>query len=138
MPSPSRAAIERYEARIVAYEQDRESRSDRGRGDRCRPRPAPLRFQARRIVVLTALLLVLDAAASFWGGMTEPSNVSFGVRAVEWLRDNGAAGPVSDFESIYYSLNAPATGGPPLKRLPKPGLVGRLGRPATRPHRLPR
>ncbi len=121
MPSPSRAAIERYEARIVAYERDRESRSDPGRGDRGRPRPAPLRFQARRIVVLTALLLVLDAAASFWGAMTEPSNVSFGVRAVEWLRDNGAAGPVSDFESIYYSLNAPATGGPPLKRLPRTG-----------------
>ena len=102
MPSPSRAAIERYEARILAYERRRESRSDPGRGVRARPRPAPLRFQARRIVVLTALLLVLDAAASFWAAMTEPSNVSFGVRAVEWLRDNGAAGPVSDFESIYY------------------------------------
>ncbi len=53
--------------------------------------------------------------------MAGPSNVSFGVRAVEWLRDNGAAGVVSDVESIYYSLNAPATGGPPLKRLPRVG-----------------
>ena len=53
--------------------------------------------------------------------MTQPSNVSLGVRAVEWLRDNGAAGPVSEFESIYYSLNAPATGGAALKRLPQIG-----------------
>jgi hypothetical protein len=28
---------------------------------------------------------------------------------------------VSDFEAIYYSLNAPSTGGPPLKRLPELG-----------------
>ncbi len=129
MPSPSRAAIEHYEARILAYERGRASRSSAGRasrpepvrGVRARPRPAPLRFQARRIVVLTALILALDAAASFWGAMTQPSNVSLGVRAVEWLRDNGAAGPVSEFESIYYSLNAPATGGAALKRLPQIG-----------------
>lgn len=53
--------------------------------------------------------------------MAGPSNVSFGVRAIEWLRDNGAAGMVSDIESIYYSLNSPVTGGPPLKRLPPVG-----------------
>jgi hypothetical protein len=129
MPSPSRAAIEHYEARILAYERGRESRSNAGRasrpepvrGARARPRPAPVRFQARRIIVLTALILALDAAASFCGAMTEPSNVSIGVRAVEWLRDNGAAGPVSEFESVYYSLNAPATGGTALKRLPQIG-----------------
>ena len=58
--------------------------------------------------------------------MAGPSNVSFGVRAVEWLRDNGAAGVVSDVESVYYSLNAPATGGPPLKRLPRVGAGARV------------
>jgi hypothetical protein len=77
--------------------------------------------RARRIVVLAALILLFDFTVSFYGAMTKPSNTSFGVRAVEWLRDNGAAGLVSEFESIYYSLNAPSTGGPPLKRLPKVG-----------------
>jgi hypothetical protein len=147
MPSPSRQAIESYEARILAYERGREYRARpahvRARPDpavpgpagprprarsRIRPhrRPAPLRLRARRIVVLTALILVLDLAVSFWGVITAPSNVSIGVRAVEWLRGNGAAGLVSDVESIYYSLNAPTTGGPALKRLPQVGARARL------------
>ena len=75
--------------------------------------------------MLTALILLVDLVISFWGAMAGPSNTSFGVRAVEWLRDNGAASVVSDFESIYYSLNAPATGGPPLKRLPRVGAGAR-------------
>jgi hypothetical protein len=57
--------------------------------------------------------------------MMRPSNVGFGVRAVEWLRDNGAAGLVSSVEGVYYSFNAPATGGAALKRLPRMGLSGR-------------
>jgi Phosphodiester glycosidase len=156
MPSPSREAIELYEARILAYEQRRESRRDsarvpappaslasgvkRSRGTSRsrvgeRPRPEALRFRARRIVVLTALILLLELVVSFWSALTRPSNVSFGVRAVEWLRDNGAAGVVSDIESIYYSLNAPATGGPPLKRLPRVGAgsLARVARDAPAP-----
>jgi hypothetical protein len=142
MPSPNREAIERYEARIIAYEVGRESRADPGRiparsrpsalGEarprrtsrsrtRAHPRPAAPQHRARRIVVLTALILLLDLVVSFWGAMAGPSNTSLGVRAVEWLRDNGAAGVVSDVESVYYSLNAPATGGPQLKRLPRVG-----------------
>jgi len=121
MLSPSREAIERYEARILAYEVSREpSAAPRPRPVRPvrRVRPRAGRLRARRIVVLTALMLLLDLVLSFWGAMAGPSNVSFGVRAVEWLRDNGAAGVVSDVEAIYYSLNAPPTGGPTLKRLP--------------------
>lgn len=142
MPSPTREAIERYEARILAYEQGRESRANlvrprspapresRPRGTsrsraRAHPRPAAVRLRARRIVVLTALILLIDLAMSFWGAMAGPSNTSLGVRTVEWLRDNGAAGVVSDIESIYYSLNSPATGGPPLKRLPRVGSGAR-------------
>jgi len=147
MATPSREAIARYEARILAYERGRGPRSAPGRFPppsrtaghsatrppgtsrsrvRAHPRPAALRLHARRIVVLTALILLVDLVVSFWGAMTEPSNVAFGVRAVEWLRDNGAAGVVSDIESIYYSLNAPATGGPPLKRLPHVGAGARI------------
>ena len=75
--------------------------------------------------MLTALILLVDFVVSFWGAMAGPSNTSFGVRAVEWLRDNGAAGAVSAVESIYYSLDSPATGGPSLKRLPRVGTDAR-------------
>ncbi len=92
------------------------------------PRPArrhapriPIRVRARRLALLTALILLLIGACSFALALTQPSNVGFGVRVVEWLRDNGAAGLVSEFESIYYSFNAPSTGGPSLKRLPSVG-----------------
>jgi hypothetical protein len=40
------------------------------------------------------------------------------------MRDNGARGIVNKVENIYYSLNAPAKGGPALKRLP--GQAGAL------------
>ena len=125
--SPSREAIERYEARILAYEHraqasPRSSRRAPTSGLRRRaPRRVPANVRARRIVVLAALMLLLDLFSSFALAMMQPSNSPFGVRAVEWLRDNGAAWLVSDVESIYYSLNAPSTGGPPLKGLPKVG-----------------
>ena len=82
-----------------------------------------MRVRLRRIVALTLVLLLADACLSFAGAMMQPSNVGAGVRAVEWLRDNGAAGLVSSIENVYYSLNAPATGGPALKKLPKVGVA---------------
>jgi len=80
----------------------------------------------RRITVLTSLLLLLIAFISLVGAVSKPSNVSFGVNFVEWLRNNGAAGLVSGVENIYYSLNAPSTGGAPLKRLPRVGAAARV------------
>jgi Phosphodiester glycosidase len=77
----------------------------------------------RRIVLLAALLLLVDLVGSFALAMMQSSNVGFGVRAVEWLRENGAAWLVSDVESIYYSFSAPSTGGPALKKLPKVGAA---------------
>ena len=139
MVNPSSEAVKRYEERILAYESGRERRDRLARlraqdgsssgVTRARP-PSPPRlragspaavihFRARRIIVLASVILLLDLVVSFWGAMTKPSNVSLGVRSVEWLRDNGAAGLVSEIESVYYSLNAPSTGGPPLKRLPQ-------------------
>ena len=53
------------------------------------------------------------------------SNSPLGIRTVEWLRDNGAAGIVAKVESIYYSLTAPSKGGPTLKALPKVGYGAR-------------
>jgi hypothetical protein len=65
-------------------------------------------------------------AVSFAGAIMKRSNTGFGVKAVEWLRDNGAAWLVSDFEAIYYSMNAPSTGGAALRALPSVG-VGAAG-----------
>ena len=97
-----------------------------------------VRVRVRRILALTVLLLVADTCLSFAQAMLRPSNVGFGVRAVEWLRDNGAAGLVSEVEHVYYSLNAPATGGPPLRTLPRVGVSrgpasGRYAPPAIAP-----
>jgi hypothetical protein len=74
-------------------------------------------------------LLLADTCLSFMNAMLRPSNVGLSIRAVEWLRDNGAAGLVSDVEAVYYSLNAPATGGAALRRLPAVGVGD--GRVAT-------
>jgi hypothetical protein len=136
MLSPSREAIERYEARILAYE-PRATRDQPRPRVRTHRRLSTPRHRARRIVVLTALILLLDLVVSFWSAMGGPSNVSFGVRAIEWLRDNGAAGMVSDIESAYYSLNAPATGGPPLKRLPRVGAGAQVRAASYAPPPIP-
>jgi hypothetical protein len=75
----------------------------------------------RRIVVVAALVALLPAVVSYVSAMTGPSNTALGVRSVEWLRDNGAAGIVAQVETWYYSLTAPSKGGPTLKALPKVG-----------------
>ena len=121
----SREAIRAYEARVLAYERGaangRHSRAAR----RGLPRQVPLAVRARRVVVLAALILLLDTGLSFISMLSQPSNSALGVRLVEWLRNNGAAGLVSDVENFYYSLTAPSTGGPPLKRLPRVGAAAR-------------
>jgi Phosphodiester glycosidase len=72
----------------------------------------------RRIALVAAVLCLVPSAVSYVRALLEPSNSSIGIRTVEWLRDNGARGLVNRVESIYYSLNAPATGGPQLRTLP--------------------
>ena len=125
--SPSREAIKAYEARLVAYEQ-RAGRAGPARDQTVRGRRPPSRVsplvRVRRVIVFASLLLVVYALSSFAIAMSKPSNVGFGVNAVEWLRGNGLAWLVNDIENIYYSLNAPAKGGPPLKRLPEVGHGG--------------
>ena len=79
-----------------------------------------------------ALVLVV-AAIAFINAMSGPSNTALGVRSVEWLRDNGAAGIVAQVESWYYTLTAPSKGGPALRSLPKVGdaAAGTSSTPAT-------
>ena len=80
--------------------------------------------RARRVAVAAAILSLIPALISFASAVTRPSNSSFFINAVEWLRDNGARGLVNRIENFYYSLNAPAKGGPALHRLP--GQAGAL------------
>jgi Phosphodiester glycosidase len=91
-------------------------------------RPAPRRPPARegirrlrRIALVAALVALVPPALSYTGTMLGPSNSSLGIRSVEWLRDHGAAGLVSQVESIYYALTAPSKGGPALRALPQVG-----------------
>jgi hypothetical protein len=80
---------------------------------------------------------LIPVVFSYVTTMLEPSNSSLGVRSVEWLRDHGAAQIVADVETFYYSLNAPAKGGPQLKALPKVGVGGSLAAKALeRPVRI--
>jgi hypothetical protein len=83
----------------------------------------------RRIALVAALIALIPVALSYWGTMSEPSNSSLGIRSVEWLRDNGAAGLVARVESIYYTLTAPSKGGPTLRALPKVGYGDSSGTP---------
>ena len=73
---------------------------------------------------MTLLLLLAYVSIAFISAMEAPSNVPFGLRAIEWMRNNGAAWLVSDIERYYYSWSAPSTGGPALRRLPKVGVAG--------------
>ncbi len=75
----------------------------------------------RRIALAAALLALIPAAYSYVHTIVEPSNSSLGVRSVEWLREHGAAGLVSQIESTYYSLTAPSKGGATLRALPQVG-----------------
>ena len=88
-------------------------------GSRRRPLPPLLTpwQRARRVLTVAVVVCVLPIVISFASAMSAPSNSSFTIRAVEWLRDNGAASIASKIESAYYSANAPSTGGAALKRL---------------------
>jgi hypothetical protein len=96
-------------------------------------RGAPWR-RIRRILLGAALLCLIPGLVSFVRALSTPSNSSFFIRAVEWVRANGGRGLVDDIENAYYSLNAPARGGPGLRRLPhQAGALATL--PAVR-HRV--
>jgi hypothetical protein len=81
------------------------------------PRLGPLR-RARRVAWLALGMCLVPILVSYGTTMTGPSNSSFMIRSFEWLRDHGAASIASQIESVYYSINAPSTGGAALKTLP--------------------
>jgi hypothetical protein len=75
------------------------------------------------VLIAACLLALAPALVSYASAMLAPSNTSLGIRSVEWLRDHGAAGLVTKVESFYYSLTAPAKGGPTLHALPRVGVA---------------
>ncbi|MBV9604559.1 MAG: hypothetical protein JO027_05610 [Solirubrobacterales bacterium] len=70
------------------------------------------------MALLTGLLCLVPVLISYVGTIAQRSDSSLGIRTVEWLRDHGARGIVNTVENWYYSLNAPAKGGPALRALP--------------------
>jgi hypothetical protein len=89
-----------------------------------RPARTAPRARIRRILALTLLFLLTYVSIAFISAMEAPSNIPFGLRTIEWMRNNGAAWLVSDIERYYYSWSAPSTGGAALKKLPKVGTGG--------------
>lgn len=75
----------------------------------------------RRIALVAAAVALISVLLAYAHAMSQPSNSALGVRTVEWLRDNGAAGLVAKVESIYYTITAPSKGGPALRSLPRIG-----------------
>jgi Phosphodiester glycosidase len=127
----SRSLIADYEQRLLATEWAGKTPGRPLRAVQRPARPAARgatraagRARIRRIVAMTLLLLLTYVSIAFISAMESPSNVPFGLRAIEWMRGNGAAWLVSDIERYYYSWSAPSTGGPALRRLPKVGVAG--------------
>jgi hypothetical protein len=99
------------------------------------------------IVEIAAIVVTAIAGVSWAQAMRQPSNSTLGIRTVEWVRDHGGAGLVSEVERVYYSFTAPAKGGPSLLTLPAVGVAPARGgsraggaHTASRrhtPHRLP-
>jgi len=88
----------------------------------------------RRVAVVAAIVAILATVATYAVSMSGASNTALGVRSVEWLRDNGAAAIVAQVETWYYSLTAPAKGGPGLKALPAVGDTAIASAPSAHRH----
>ena len=98
---------------------------------RSRPLPPRLRpaQRLRRVAWLTVLMCLVPISISYLSTMAGPSNASLTINTVEWLRDHGGAAIASQIESVYYSLNAPPTGGPALRSLHLRTLAAAAGHP---------
>ena len=82
------------------------------------------RRRLRRIVIAAPFLIVLSwAIVSYTAWMLQPTSMQWKARSAEWVRNEVPFGNsmVDQGEHIYYSVNAPKTGGPQLKGLPTVG-----------------
>ncbi len=69
--------------------------------------------------------MLLWAGVSYAAWMLQPTSMQWNERSAEWVRNEVPFGNsiVDQGEHIYYSVNAPKTGGPQLKALPTVGQV---------------
>jgi hypothetical protein len=98
--------------------------------------PSP-RTRVMRTATIAALMTLAMASISLTQALTAPSGSALPIRMVEWARDNGAQSLVSSVESAYYTLTAPGTGGPGLKKLPGAGVASRAGGARLGPPDIP-
>jgi hypothetical protein len=75
-------------------------------------------IRVRRVVAIVVLAALVPVLYSYSSAMLQPSSLSLGVRSVEWLKMNHGAWLVNNVERMYYTWNAPAKGGPALRKLP--------------------
>src|ERR1700722_6314743 len=79
----------------------------------------------RRILIAAPFAAVLTwAVVSYSTYMLMPTSMSVSERSAEWVRDEVPFGNqmVDEGEHIYYTVNAPKTGGPQLTTLPAVGI----------------
>ena len=84
------------------------------------------RRRLRRIVIVTPFLgVLLWAIISYSAYMLQPTSMNWNEHSAEWVRNEVPFGNsmVDQGEHIYYSVNAPKTGGPQLKVLPAVGQI---------------
>jgi hypothetical protein len=72
----------------------------------------------RRAIGACVALSLIPVLYSYVATMFLPSSLPLSVRSVEWLRANGGAPIVDQFERWYYEWTAPTPGGPTLTALP--------------------
>ncbi|MCU7730991.1 phosphodiester glycosidase family protein [Actinoplanes sp. KI2] len=80
---------------------------------------------SRRVLIVGPVLVVLLwATVSYTTYMLRPSSLPWGVRSVEWVRQDVVFGNwlADEAERIYYTATAPKKGGSPLPSLPSVGL----------------
>src|SRR5207248_6246514 len=96
------------------------ARTERPGGPAVRGRRRRRRF----LIAAPFLVVLLWASASYTVWMSQPTSLGWGVRSVEWVRQDVPFGNwlVDEAERVYYSLTGPKKGGPPLKSLPGVGL----------------
>jgi Phosphodiester glycosidase len=83
------------------------------------------RRRHRRIFITAPFIVLLSwAVISYTAWMLQPTSMSWSPRSAEWVRSQVPFGNwlVDEGENLYYSWNAPKTGGPQLKSLPSVGL----------------
>jgi len=70
------------------------------------------------------MVVLIWALVSYASYMLEPTSMTAGERSAEWVRNEVPFGNwmVDSGEHLYYSVNAPKTGGPQLTTLPTVGL----------------